>query len=209
MNAMDTSTATHYSEIEVRDLVENLAESDTARLLQIYRTSGCTDKSGLSNQDVLNEVVVKALSLERRWPKDVKNLAFFIETGKSIISNEQEKYSKRFATTTIDELSIVDDDSLKPTNATAKLSHAPAETHIEHSQSDDVITIWTQKIQQLFKDDTEADCFIKQKRNEQKKSNILVLCKFTDQVYRNVEKRIKNKVRKKFPNGFPWWEIES
>lgn len=209
MNTMDTNTAAHYSEIEIQDLLDNLAEPDIARLLQVYRTLGCTARTGLSEHDVLGQVVVKALSLERHWPKDVKTIAFFIKTGKSIISNEEEKHSKLLVTATIDELLIVDDDSLKPTSATAKFSHAPAETYIEHSQSDNVINTWIQKIQQLFKDDPEAGCFIKQKLNEQKKSKILALCEFTDQVYRNVEKRVKDKVRKQFPNGLPWWEVES
>lgn len=113
------------------------------------------------------------------------------------------------ATPTVDELLTVDDDPLMPTIATAKLSYPPAEMGIEHGQSENVITTWIQEIQELFEDDHEADCFIKQKLNRQKKSRILILCEFADQVYRNVEKRVKDKVKKRFPSGFPWWEIES
>lgn len=207
MNAMDTSTATHYSEIEVQDLLDNLSRPDIARLLQVYRTLGCTARTGLSEHDILGQVVVKALSLERLWPRDVKAISFFIETGKSVISNEEEKHSRLIVTPTVDELLAVDDESLRPTSATAKLSHAPAETSIEHSQSENLITTWVRKIQLLFEDDPEAHCFIKQKLDEQKKSKILILCEFTDQVYRNVEKRVKDKVRKRFPNGLPWWEV--
>ncbi len=203
MNMMDKNTEAHFSEIEVQDRLDKLGNADIARLLQIYRTLGCFARSRLSEHDVLNQVVVKALSLERRWPKNVKTINFFIETGKSIISNEAEKHSKLNITSTID------DELLMPINSTAKLSHPTVESHIEHSQSDNVIFTWVQKIQQLFENDSDADCFINQKLNEQKKSRILILCDFTDQVYRNVEKRIKDKVRKKFPNGLPWWEVES
>lgn len=209
MNTMDTSTADHYSEIEVQDLLDNLAAPDIARALQVYRTLGCCARTGLSEFDVLGQVVIKALSLERRWPRSVKAISFLIETGKSVISNEEEKHSKLIVTPTVDELLTVNDDSLMPTSATAKLSHVPAESGIEHFQSENFITTWVRKIQQLFEDDPEADCFIKQKLNEQKKSRILILCEFTDQVYRNVEKRVKDKVKKRFPNGLPWWEMKS
>jgi len=207
VNTMDISTAAHYSAIEVQDLLDNLAEPDIARLLQVYRILGCTARTGLSEHDVLGQVVVKALSLERLWPRDVKAISFFIETGKSVISNEEEKHSRLIVIPTVDELLAVDDESLRPTSATAKLSHAPAETSIEHCQSENLITTWVRKIQQLFEGDPEADCFIKKKLDEQKKSRILILCEFTDQVYRNVEKRVKDKVRKRFPNGLPWWEV--
>lgn len=209
MNTMDTSTEAHYSVIEVQDLLDNLAESDIVRLLQVYRTLGCTARTGLSKHDVFGQVVMKTLSLERRWPRDVKTISFFIETGKSVISNEEEKHSKLIDTPTIDDFLGTDDDSLMATSATAKLSHAPAESVIEHGQTVTLIDTWIQKIKQLFEDDPKADCFITQKLNEQKKSKILILCEFTDQIYRNVEKRVKDKVRKRFPNGLPWWEVES
>lgn len=209
MNTMDTSTATHYNEIEVQDLIDNLKNADVARSLQVYRTLGCAARSGLSEHDIFAHVVVEALSLKRRWPRDLKAISFFIKTGKSIISNEEEKYSRLSIMDSVDELSTTDDEMLKPTSATAKFSHASAEANIEHAQSKNIISIWIQKIQQLFEDDPQADCFITQKLNEQKKSRILTLCEFTDQVYRNVEKRVKDKVRKRFPNGLPWWEVES
>ena len=157
---MDTSTVVHYSEIEVQDLLDSLTEPDIARLLHIYRTLGCTARTGLSEHDVLGQVTVKALSLDRRWPRDVKIMSFFIETGKSVISNEEEKYSKLLVTPTVDDLLITDDDSLAPTSAIAKIFHAPAESVIEHGQSERLIATWIQNIKQLFEGDTEADCFI-------------------------------------------------
>ena len=201
MNTIDTNSSPHFSEIEVQDLLYNLKEADIARVLQVYRTLGCSARAGLSEHDILNHVVVKALSLERRWPRDVNVISYLIETGKSIVSNEEEKYTKLKITSTVDE------EILKTTSATATLYHPSAETHVENIQSDNLIAIWISKIQQLFENDPEAECFINQKLNDQKKSRILVLCKFTDQVYRSVEKRVKDKVRKRFPNGLPLWEV--
>ena len=206
---MDTSTATHYNKIEVQDLLDKMTELDFARLLVIYRTLGCTARSGLSEEDVLGQVIEKTLSLNRRWPIDVKTINFLVETGKSVVSNEEEKYSKFNINPSVDELLAVKDNSLISTSATTKLSHAPAETEIEHYQSENLINTWIQKIQKLFEGDSGAGCFIRQKLESQEKSRILVLCEFTDQVYRNVEKRVKDKLRKRFPNGFPWWEIDS
>ncbi|MEW7974778.1 MAG: hypothetical protein AB2821_14980 [Candidatus Thiodiazotropha endolucinida] len=206
---MDTSTASHYNEIEIQDLIENLEDADIARSLQVYRTLGCDARSGLSAHDVLGQVIVKALSLERKWPRDLNAISFFVETGKSIISNEEDKHSKLTITASVDKLIAVNDESLKPTSATAKFTHESTEVGIENSQSEDTIATWIKKIQRLFKDDAQADCFIKQKIQEHKKSKILDLCNFTDQVYRNVEKRVKDKVRKRFPNGLPWWEVKS
>lgn len=205
---MDTNTETYYSEIEIQDRLDNLEEADIARILQIYRTLGCHARSGLSEHDVLGQVIVKALSLERRWPRGVKPISFLIETGRSIVSNEEEKYSKLKTTPTIDELSAVDEKS-KPTSTVSKLSNPAAEAHIEQTQSDGVILEWINKIHEIFQGDQDASCFIRGKLAEHKKSKILTLCDFTDQVYRNVEKRIKDKVRKQFPNGLSWWEVES
>lgn len=202
------NTGTYYSEIEVQDCLDNLEEADIARALQTYRTLGCHARSGLSDRDVLGQVIVKALSLERRWPRDVKSISFLIETGRSIISNEEGKYSKLTTTPAFDELSVVDETS-KPTRTGAKLSNPAAEAYIEQTQSDSVISEWINKIHEMFLDDQEASCFIRGKLAEYKKAEILALCEFVDQVYRNVEKRIKDKVRKRFPNGLPWWEVGS
>lgn len=208
VNTMGT-TVPHYSEIEVQDFLSNLGDADIARLLQIFRARGCSARAGLSNHDVLNHAINQILSHERTWPRDVSTISYLANSGRSIISNEESKRSKLIVMPTIDELSEVDAELLKPENATNKLAHSAAEIHIEQAQSNNIITEWINKIHQLFEEDQDAICFIKEKLAEQKKSKILVLCEFTDQVYRNVEKRIKDKVRKRFPNGLPWWEIES
>lgn len=209
VNKMEVGIRTHYSDTEIQDLIEKLSVTDTIRILQVYRILGCSARTDLSENDVFNEVVVKALSLERKWPVNVAKVSFFIETGKSIISNECEKYSKLAVAPTIDELSNNIENSSVPTSATSELSQVSVEANAASSQSNNLISIWIRKIQQLFEEDQQADCFIKQKLDEQKKSRILEVCKFTDQIYRNVEKRVKDKVKKRFPNGFPWWELES
>ena len=208
MNSMEANK-THYLGIEIQDLLEKLSEADTVRILQVYRTLGCHARTGLSANELLNQVVDKSLSLERQWPRNLIAISFFIETGKSIISNEEQKRSKLIVTPTIDEVLIADDSSLKQASATSSLSHPSAEIDTVSDQSDKLISTWMMSIRKLFTDDPEADCFISQKLDEQKKFKILDICKFTDQVYRNVEKRIKDKVRKRYPNGLPWWELDS
>ena len=196
---------THYSEIEVHDLLGCLGDADIVRLLQVFQTLGCAARTGLSNQDVLGHVVGQALALERPWPRNVNAAAYLIQSGKSLISNEETKRAKLLTTSTFDEVALGEDVS----RAVADLSHAAPEAHIELSQSSDIVMGWIAQIQQLFEEDDDASCFIKQKLDAQKKAKILILCVLTDQVYRNVEKRIKDKVKKRFPNGLPWWEILS
>lgn len=209
VKAAEANTAKHYLDIEIQDLLENLSEADIVRILQVYGILGCSARTGMSNNELLNQVVVKALSLERRWPRGIEAISFFIETGKSIMSNEEQKRSKLVEMPTIDELSVDNENAPRHTSATANLSHQSAEADVERDQSDKLISIWIMKIQQLFADDSQASCFISQKLDGQKKSKILGVCEFTDQIYRNVEKRIKDKARKHFPNGFPWWELEA
>jgi hypothetical protein len=102
-----------------------------------------------------------------------------------------------------------EDEILTCINATANFYRSNAVSQLEQSGSSNCLLEWITKIQNLFEQDKDASCFINQKLAEQKKKKILILCEFTEQVYRNVEKRIKDKARKRFPNGFPWWEIES
>jgi len=71
------------------------------------------------------------------------------------------------------------------------------------------VSEWVEKILQLFISDKEATCYLKQKLESIKKAMILTICEFNEQIYRNVEKRIKDKARKQFPKGIPWWEIDS
>lgn len=207
MNDMDNAV-THYAEMEVQEQLECIKDVDFARLLQIYRILGCEARAGLSGHDVLARVVEQALSLERSWPRGLPSLSYLTQSGRSIISNAEEKHSKLVITATIDDLSSGDDEASKPSSATAKLADPAPEIHIEATQSKAIIAEWICKIQQLFEEDSDASCFIKQKLASQKKSKILILCEFTEQAYRNVEKRIKDKVRKRFPNGLPWWEVK-
>lgn len=204
---MDTQTAeSNYTYIEVQTILNSLSEANIARLLQIYSVMGCEQRAGLASRDVFHDVTCKVLAMERAWPREVDPLAFLVETGRSVISNEEKKYVREVVT----DPEEMDRDKIDPQTSEPWMEDAvPApDVQVVLSQSNTKLDEWVKKVQELFADDEDATCFITKKLSELKKAAILLACKFTDQTYRNVEKRIKDKVRKRFPKGLPWWEIE-
>lgn len=201
-----TSQPPHYTYIEVQELLGSLTKADIARLIQVYRISGCDARAGMSAEDVLAEVAQGVLAMDRAWPRSVETLPYLLETGHSVISNEEKKYARVKSTDPAEiESGVVT--SLGPKSVQEGTKQSP-ETQIAHSQKHATLHEWIAKIRQLFADDKDATCFISHKLAELTKAAILVACKFSDQGYRTVEKRIKDKVRKKFPRGLPWWEIQ-
>lgn len=207
MNMMDKDAQQHFSDIEVQDKLAELTELEIARICQIYRQDGCEGRAGMSDSDVISEVITKVLACERRWPVGEQMVPFLVMTGRSIISNEEEKRSLMTYTDRME--NIIDGDIEMPIAPLMKLSSAPAEQPIEEMESAKIISNWITKINEIFETDEDAMCYLKNHLDKVVKSKILTLCKFTDQVYRNVEKRIKDKMRKRFPEGIKWWEITS
>lgn len=203
---MDTQTpGLTYTYTEVQALLASIRKTDIARLHQIYRVMGCEARAGLDVNDVFSEVVCKVLAMERTWPREQDTLAYFVETGRSIISNGEKKHVREVAT----DPAVMDETAVDPHAAAPWRVVTPAlDIQLAQCQADATLDQWLGKIKELFIGDEDATCFITQKLAEMKKAAILIACKFTDQVYRNVEKRIKDKVRKGFPQGLPWWEIK-
>lgn len=204
---MDKDAQQHFSDIEVQDKLADLTELEIARICQIYRQDGCEGRAGMSDSDVINEVITKVLACERRWPVGEQVVPFLVMTGRSIISNEEEKRSPMAYMDSME--NVIDGDSEMPISPLMKLSSAPAEQPIEEIESAKIISNWITKINEIFETDEDAICYLKNHLSKVVKSKILTLCNFTDQVYRNVEKRIKDKMRKRFPEGIKWWEITS
>lgn len=207
MNMMDKDAKQHFSDIEVQDKLAELTDLQIARICQIYRQDGCEGRAGMSDSDVINEVITKVLACERRWPVGEQMVPFLVMTGRSIISNEEEKRSPMAYTDSME--NVIDGDSEMPIAPLMKLSSAPAEQPIEEMESVKIISNWIIKINEIFETDENAICYLKNHLAKVVKSKILTLCNFTDQAYRNVEKRIKDKMRKRFPEGIKWWEITS
>ncbi|EIK44777.1 hypothetical protein O59_002500 [Cellvibrio sp. BR] len=207
MNMMDKDAQQHFSDIEVQDKLAELTELEIARICQIYRQDGCEGRAGMSDSDVISEVITKVLACERRWPVGEQMVPFLVMTGRSIISNEEEKRSLMTYTDSME--NIIDGDIEMPIAPLMKLSSAPAEQPIEEMESAKIISNWITKINEIFETDEDAMCYLKNHLDKVVKSKILTICNFTDQVYRNVEKRIKDKMRKRFPEGIKWWKITS
>ncbi|AXS84539.1 hypothetical protein D0851_16835 [Marinobacter sp. Arc7-DN-1] len=200
------SQPAHYTFAEVQQLLGTLTTADIARLLQAYRISGCDARAGMSSNDVLSEVAQAVLTMERAWPRRTETIPYLLMTGRSVISNEEKKYSRTEST---DSTRIETGDiALQKPELSADHSMRSPEIQVAKAQKKSTMNEWIDRIRQLFVDDEDAKCFLTQKLAELKKAAILVACNFTDQGYRAVEKRIKDKVRKRFPKGLPWWEIQ-
>lgn len=204
---MDKDAQQHFSDIEVQDKLAELTGLEIAKVCQIYRQDGCEGRAGMSDSDVINEVITKVLACERRWPVGEQMVPFLVMTGRSIISNEEEKRSPMAYTDSME--NVINGDSEVPIAPLMKLSSAPAEQPIEEMESIKILSNWIIKINEIFETDEDAMCYLENHLAKVVKSKILTLCNFTDQVYRNVEKRIKDKMRKRFPEGIKWWEITS
>lgn len=187
---------THYSEIEIEELIERLTDAQIGKILHVYRNKGCLERAGLTDQDVFQNVVVQALSTERPWGKGLPVEAYMIVSGKSYISNEAEKYARNICESQSDGVQI-------------ESFASEDEDYTDNVGSESFIQAWVEKILHLFADDKDASCFLEKKLAQIKRAQILILCEFTDQVYRNVEKRIKDKTRKRFPAGIPFSEAGS
>lgn len=204
---MDIQTlGSNYTYAEVQARLSALSEADIARLIQIFGVMGCESRAGLSANDVISEVVSRVLSMERQWPRDVGILPYMVQTGRSVVSDEEKKYVRevKAAPEQIEGESV----GSNIANHGMRATKPSPDSQISQMQREKIITVWIEKIQTLFAGDEEATCFIAQKLAALKKAAILIACELTDQTYRNVEKRIKDKARKKFPNGLPWWEMQ-
>lgn len=202
----DEKKQEYYAQHEIQDILETMDRIQIARMWTMYEASGCEQRTAMTSEDVFNQVVLGALTT-RRWKKDISVEVFFRMTGKSIIDNESKKRANQGILST----SALGDEQDNELNRTARFTVSvpqSSQQSAQDSQSASLIEEWTNKIIDLFSDDNDALCYLYGKLEECKKSVIVVRCKFTDKIYRNVEKRIKDKVRKRHPNGIPWWEIE-
>lgn len=204
----DVDSRDTYSDVEVEDqLLEALTDANKARLIAIFTTMGCDALADMSGQEVLHHVIVKVLAMERKWPKGEEAISYLIMTGNSVISNESEKRKHQHNVESVESYLSLPERERDFVDAATATAHPASHVALQEGQSNALVSEWITKIMELFSDDEEVNCFIEKKLENIVKARILVLCGFSDQVYRNVEKRIKYKVRNRFPNGFPWWEV--
>ena len=229
---MDADEIDRYSTVEIEDLLSNLVQ-DKASLARIYRYYvgfGCELRTGLTAKDIMGEVWVDTLSGKRVWKRGIDALKHFKEVGRSVISNTEEKLGQLefiesedhlhgeggAVSMATEKLSILHLDEFKAEQSrrvvkhmeTVKSSNPPADNLLMEQQKGLTIREWTTKLLDLFSSDSDAMCYLKQFLSDNTvKSTIMIACSFSESVYGNVRKRIKDKVWKRFPNGINWWEI--
>lgn len=230
---MVTEEIDRYSVVEIEDMLSNLAQdkASLARIYRYYEGLGCEPRSGLTAADIMGEVWLDTLSGVRVWRRGVDTLKHFKEVGRSVISNAAEKQDQLEHIESEDrlygesgvlsiasaKLSVSHPEVSKLENSKRVVKHmttvkssnpSPENLLVEH-QKGVALKEWTSKVLDLFSSDNDAMCYLKQFLSDNSvKSAIMTACSFTESVYSNVRKRIKDKVRKRFPNGISWWEID-
>lgn len=202
-------TEEYYSEVEVEHQLAKLSQADIARLIQIFTVKGCEARAGMAGGDVLNQAVTRVLGGHRLWRKDHSAVQFLIGAGSSIIDNEAKRRAREQLTSSIDE--FVEETDLNEVSAEVaeRLSNKSVQCEVEAEQDDAGVNQWLNKIRRLFSGDTDVLCYLEQKLSGIKKAEILHFCQFTDTTYRAVERRFKDKIRKRFPLGFGSRESQS
>ncbi len=196
----------HYSTVEIEDLLAALQEASIVKICRAYNLLGSEARSGYAAADIFGMVVTESLSGTRVWPRGVNLEAYFHQQGRSIIDREGKKYQRHSLLESHDELLISPE---IPSSAFAQLSHESPESSIEQHQALSFLREWTNRVFELFSDDAQALCYLNQLLAEKtKKSVVIEICNLTETLYNNVRKRIKDKVRKRFPKGIAWWEVE-
>lgn len=190
----------NHSLTEVQALIEGLSGLEIIRLKKHYELKGCQIRAGLSAEDVFQEVALKALEMARAWPAGLSALNYFAETGRSIISNEESKYSRvsTLPNQDIEASALYEQDAIR--------SSAQGASHQDGTSHFDFFDKLIAQIMEVFEGDEAASCYLRQKLREEKKSIILTICKLTEEGYKNVVSRIKYKMRNMYPNGIPWEE---
>lgn len=190
----------NHSLTEVQDLISRLSREDIGRLKMHFRTLGCRVRAGLSEEDVFQEVAIKALEMVRAWPVGLSATNYFAETGRSIISNEESKYSRS---------SPLPDHDIEPFSGYGlEMSRSLLEEDSDHNATSnvDLFDKLIAQILEVFDGDEAASCYLRQKLLEEKKSMILSICKLTEEGYKNAVSRIKYTMRNMYPNGISWEE---
>lgn len=227
---MTTDDAGRYSVIEIEDMLAELARDNalSARICRYYNGLGCEPRCGLTAPDIMGDVWVDTLSGVRTWKRGIDTYKHFREAGHSIISNAADKHCRlehlesedhlygesgalSIATSKLS-LPSPSEEGLSKTAkhvATIKASHPPAENQLVENQRHMTLRELTNKVLEVFKNDSDAMCYLSQYMSENTvKAAIMAACSFTESVYNNVRKRIKDKARKQFSGGINWWEIK-
>ena len=214
MVSADQQSDEYYDEPEIQQQLLAMDEVQISRLWKSYELSGCDERAGMTGGDVLGEVSKAALTPRgskghRGWKRDLSLEAYFRMTGKSILDNESHKRANQgILPETGDVLELPDTGAEHPDLAIYAPTQSVEKT-AQDIQSTSLTKALTEKIFKLFSGDTDALCYLQGKLDECKKKVIIERCQFTDQVYRNVQSRIKDKVLKRFPNGLSLLELDS
>lgn len=179
----------YLTDLEIKNLIKDLSNADIIRLSQIAERNiwGCQ----MEADDLLQEVIVSILSGDRKFPRNVKPIAFFAQTMKSISSNKRDKLKRQKISTIMTEINDEEANNI--------INNIP-----ENSVSYDAEIAATQQIEEiyeLFKDDEDVTILLMARYDELSAVEICETTGWNRTQYETVNKRLRRGLNKRFPNG--------
>jgi len=198
----------HYSIVEIEEQVAGLSDADIARFIQYFELRGCIRRLGWSGLEHFHHTIADVLEGRRAWPRDVPRSAFLWNAGRSILSNEAKKKEREVEAQHVDVDECHEKEALQNDHVGSLDESSYIANSLETQQGQELVKQWYSQITDLFDDDHVVMCIIQQKYNELKKSVILKVCNINEMAYQAAMKKMKYHLKKAFPGGLPWWEVE-
>ena len=199
----------HYSIVEMEELVAGLSDADIARFIQYFEARGCVRRVGWSGVEHFYHTVADVLEGKRTWPKGVHPTAFLWNAGRSILSNEASKKRHETDAQHMDVDEFIEKGQSQDGVADSHDESSYIENALETQEGQKMVQIWFSQVKDLFADEDSILCILQQKYNDLKKNLILKVCDLDEKGYQAAVAKMKYRLKKAFPGGLPWWEIES
>ena len=199
----------HYSIVEIEELVASLGDADIARFIQYFEARGCVRRVGWSGVEHFYHTAADVLEGKRSWPRGVHPTAFLWNAGRSILSNEANKKGRETDAQHMDVDEFIERGQSQDGSPGSFDESSYIENALETQEGQKMVQKWFSQVKDLFVDEESILCILQQKYNELKKNLILKVCDLDEKSYQAAIAKMKYRLKKAFPGGLPWWEIES
>lgn len=198
-----------YSIVEMEELVASLGDADIARFIQYFETRGCVRRVGWNGVEHFYHTVADVLEGKRAWPRGVHPTAFLWNAGRSILSNEANKKMRETDAQHMDVDNFIERGKTQDELSDSRDESSYIENALETQEGQKILQKWFSQVNDLFVDEESILCILQQKYNALKKNLILKVCDLDEKEYQAAIAKMKYRLKKAFPGGLPWWEIES
>ncbi len=165
---------------ELGDALQSFSDADWLRLRKA--ANFLSSRLSLSADDLINEAVIKALSGDRKCPRDVEPIVFLLNAMRSITHNESVKAAN---------LNVSDGEDI---DSIGNGSESSANNALDAK-------CLLQKIEALFADDDECTLLLMALADDLTKQEIMGVMEVSTTAYETIRKRFRRTIDKHFPKG--------